>query len=86
MKHDPPEVLSRVRRIETRLTQLMVGLGVPTQAQKPKFDAGSRTVTVPSIHSSLQEILDSIPEGWQGPVHVCIGSRQVATVALHGAV
>lgn len=78
------ETLARTRRIETRLTQLMIGLGIGTKADKPVFDQTHSVIHVPSMHSSLQEILDSIPEGWQGPARVCIGSNEIAQIALGG--
>lgn len=78
------ETLARTRRIETRLTQLMIGLGIGTKADKPVFNQEHNTIRVPSMHSSLQEILDSIPEGWQGPIRVCIGTNEVADIALVG--
>jgi len=71
------ETLARTRRIETRLTQLMIGLGIGTKADKPVFDQQHSTIHVPSMHSSLQEILDSLPEDWQGPVGVSIGQNPV---------
>lgn len=76
------EILSRTRRIETRLTQFMIGMGVHTQGQKPSFDQASSQVRIPSMHSSLQELLDSIPQGWQGPIRVCIGDKQLAVIEV----
>ena len=82
----PPdnEAIKRLRRIETRVTQIAVGLGIGTHAQKPEFDpggiTGSASVTVPSIHSSLKEILDSVPAGWQEAVIVRIGREDLATI------
>lgn len=78
------ETLARTRRIETRLTQLMIGLGIGTKAEKPVFDSRDGTTQIPSMHSSLQEILDNIPEGWQGPVGVYIGSRLLVTIEPPG--
>jgi hypothetical protein len=71
------ETLDRVRRVETRLTQLMIQLGVETQRQKPEFNPLRSEVKVPSPHSSLQEILDSLPKEWQDPIGVCINGRPV---------
>ena len=78
------EILSRARRIETRLTQLMIGLGVSTQAHKPTYDAASHTLTVPSIHSSLKEILDSIPENCHDDVAVRLGDSVLIWVSRAG--
>jgi hypothetical protein len=73
------ETLQRVRRIETRVTQLLVGMGINTQAQRPTFNCGN--LTIPSLHSSLKEVIDSIPESWRGPVDVFLGERLVVTLA-----
>ena len=78
------EDTKRLRRIETRVTQLAIALGIPTRAQKPAFDPEKASVVVPSMHSSLQEILDSIPEGWHRPVTVRIGGRNVLDVRVPG--
>lgn len=78
------ELLARARRTETRLTQLLVGLGIGTKAEKPAFDQTHGTIQIPSMHSSMNEILDSIPEGWQGPVGVCIGAKPFATIERRG--
>lgn len=83
--HEAPgdELLSRTRRIETRLTQLMIGLGIETQAQRPLFSedsSGHGRLIVPSRHSPLKEILDSIPDDWHGPVRVFVGADPVLTI------
>lgn len=72
------ETLQRVRRIETRVTQLLIAQGIHTDAQKPIFNEG--TLLVPSIHCSLKEIIDSVPRNWHGPVGVFVGTDQVATI------
>lgn len=79
------ETVERCRRIETRVTQIAIGLGIRTDQQRPEFDAGSisggpASVKLPSPHSSLKEIIDSIPPGWHEPVEVFIGDRHVAMV------
>jgi hypothetical protein len=78
------ELLQRVRRIETRVTQLLVAAGIDS-GKKPVFVAGppgstSATILLPSPHSSMKEILDNIPEKWEGPVEVMIGTIVVATI------
>ena len=70
------ETLQRARRIETRLTQLMIALGVQTDTQKPYFNEGS--IIAPSQRCSLQELIDSIPVSWQGPVTVFVGADRIA--------
>lgn len=79
------ETLQRVRRIETRMTQLMVGLGVPTHAQKPKFSPGVNGqpahVELPSPHSSVKEALDAIPAGWPELVKVVIGGDVIGEIS-----
>lgn len=74
------ETLQRVRRIETRLTQLLIAQGIHTDAQRPIFNEGS--VLVPSIHCSLKEIVDSVPGNWQEPVSVFVGTDRVATISV----
>jgi len=81
------EELQRLRRIETRVTQMMVALGIDV-GQKPVFKmvdvAGEKreaaVVDLPSPHSSLKEVLDNIPASWDGPVGVFVGDRLVATI------
>lgn len=81
------EVRGRTRRIETRLTQLMIGLGISTDSQKPEFLAGqARTqagyaVVLPSPHSSLREILAAIPAHAIGtPVDLYLGADRIAVL------
>lgn len=77
------EVLARTRRIETRLTQLMLGLGITTQAQRPVFERGSSrlaTMQLPSPHSSAREIHASIPEDFTGLVDVMLGDKLLFTI------
>lgn len=74
------EILARTRRTETRVTQIAVALGVTTQAQRPEFNPIKSRVVVPSVHSSLREILDSIPKDWKNPVEVYIGDELLTTV------
>lgn len=78
------EVRDRTRRIETRLTSLILTLGGETEAQKPAFGMntlnGCAAVRLPSIHSSMKEILDAIPPDHQAPVEVYIGEELVVTL------
>ncbi len=78
------ETLSRTKRIETRLTQLMIGLGVDTRTQKPAYDAHNNTLAVPSIHSSLKEILDNLPENCHDEIQVFLGGSEVCFVRRGG--
>lgn len=82
--HLDVEILQRARRIETRVTQLLVHLGIDAGAQKPIFDPGNlqgrATVTLPSRHSSLAEIIAAIPETFAGPVDVFIGGERIAVL------
>ena len=77
------ETLSRVKRIETRLTQLMIGLGIDTRSQKPQFDANLTVIKLPSPHSSIKEILDSVPESCHDEVQVFLGNSRICLVR-HG--
>ena len=75
------EVQERTRRIETRLTQLMIGLGVNTKAQRPAFAPATDTevarMQVPSPHISLREISSAIPAGCVDDVHIFVGDDYV---------
>lgn len=77
------ETLQRVRRIESRLTQMMVAMGLKTPAQKPSFQRG--VLEVPSRHSSLNECVGSIPSDWIGPVKIVIGGELIAEIVVRGA-
>lgn len=80
------EMLSRVRRIETRMTSGFIELGVSVTAQKPEFHpAGGNQqarVDVPSRHSSLSEIMACVPQDHDGPIQVFVGSDRIAVVSL----
>lgn len=83
------ELTQRTRRIETRLTQLMVALGINTNSQKPTFlkgqprSAAGSTISVPSPHSSLKEILEAIPDNQAGsPVDIYLGPDRVGIITL----
>lgn len=80
------ETLSRVRRIETRLTSALIALGVSTAAQKPEFAPakGNKPAQIfaPSRHSSLNELIDCVPKNHTGAIEVLIGSDCVATLAV----
>lgn len=80
------EVLERIRRIETRVTHGFQALGVDTRSQKPVFDYDSGCLTIPSMHSSLKEILAAIPVEWHGTVVVQIGTTIMATISRDGTV
>lgn len=79
------EIVQRCRRIETRLTQLLISQGVDARQQKPSFDEASPAsarMVVPSMHSSVKEIIDSIPAEFEGAVAVYIGEQHVMDVRL----
>ena len=78
------EILDRVRRIETRVTKVAnhLGLGPPTEKARFAVPPNSRmaVIDLPSPHCSLKEIIDIIPDTWEGPVGVFVGDQLVATV------
>lgn len=82
------ETLQRTRRVETKLTQMMIVMGIDTQSQKPLFVPGSASsgakLVLPSPHCSLKEMIDNIPETWNGPVEVFIDDERVATLGRAG--
>ncbi len=73
------ETLSRARRIETRLTSLLVALGYDTETQKPEL-LRDGTIRIPSPHTSWREIIDAIPKDWTGPVDIYIRNEFVGTI------
>lgn len=82
------ETLSRVRRTETRVTSIAVALGVHTGAQKPEFQPAKSgepaRIIAPSKHSSLNEIVDSVPKNHCGPVKVFVGEDPIAVISVGG--
>lgn len=80
------EILSRTRRIETRLTQFMIAQGVDTFSQKAAFapsqDSNVGHIAAPSGHCSIKELLDSVPEGWHGRVDVFVGGDRLTTLVV----
>ncbi len=82
------EELQRLRRIETRITQFMVAMGVDVVgAQKPQFKQinnafGARGVVIaPSMHTSMKELLDCIPKTWgDAPVDIMLGDQLIAHI------
>lgn len=80
---DRDEILARLRRIETRVVQHMTAVGIDTRSQKPVFTRnpdGSSRIMVPSPHTSLKELLDSVPDTCEGPVDVFMGDDRVACI------
>ena len=60
------EILSRSKRIETKVSKLMERLGFADEAgERPSWENGS--VKVPTAEASLKAILDMIPSSWTDP-------------------
>lgn len=78
------ESLERLRRIETRLTTLSIGLGIDTTTRKPIFaaDEGPATIQLPSIDCSMKSIVACIPPDWVGHIDVRLGDEVVTTIAV----
>lgn len=77
------ELLARTRRIETRLTQTMLHLGIPTQAQTPTFESRPNAcglVTIPSLHTPINAIMAVLPAKWDGWVDIIHNGELVATM------
>jgi len=74
------EVLDRTRRIETRLTQLLIASGEKPHSTPPRFVEELRGIELSSPHTSLKEILDNIPAMCVMPVVVLLGGAQVAII------
>lgn len=56
------EVVDRMRRVETRITAFLEAQGFDTGVRRPRWADGD--ILVPSAQSSLQDILNTIPEDW----------------------
>lgn len=81
------EVSDRARRIETRLAQTMIFLGVPLSTQKPDFHQHANnkrraTINLQSRNTALSEILACLPSGWAGEARVMIGAEHVTTLVV----
>ena len=83
------EIRDRTKRIETRLTQTMVAQGIPTRAQQPEFFPGSAVrnpyVLIPSPHTSIKEVVDSIPENCNEEVGIYLKGEAVARLRVFRA-
>jgi hypothetical protein len=55
------EVVDRTRRVETRLTKLIIALGFETGARKPVWDAEHHSIVVPNASTSLADCIDVFP-------------------------
>lgn len=78
------ETVSRTRRIETRVTQLLVGMGFDTESQKPHWDPTAASLSLPSPHTSFKECLAAIPNDWTKDVKLFIGNELVGTFRRSG--
>lgn len=80
------EVAARTKRIETRLTQLMIAMGVGTEHQKPVFDPGSVSkaplLVLPSRHTPWSEIAAAVPAGFSGELLLYIGNDRLGSITL----
>lgn len=74
------ETLSRARRIETRVTQMLLAMGCDTEAQKPHWDPTTGVLHLPSPHTALKECLAAIPKSWTGAVKLSIGNELVGVL------
>lgn len=65
------EAVDRTRRIETRQAKHLTALGFETGARKPIWKGGVvGVVEVPSLATSLVDIISVIPELWDDEVEV----------------
>lgn len=74
------ETRDRSRRIETRLVKLMNHLGYDPNTQSPVWENG--VLRVPSVSVALIDILDAIPERWNGPVEVYHDRHHMMTLRV----
>jgi hypothetical protein len=85
------EILTRSRRTETRLTTLMIHMGLDAQGQKPVFQDNRAygeaidkrsAMQLPSIDCSMKSMLAAVPEGFRGMIDVLIGTDHVTTLVV----
>lgn len=62
------EILQRITRIETRAVKFHQFMGWDPGTNKPSFHVGATApyVALPSIHTSISEVLEVIPAGFKG--------------------
>lgn len=68
LSRDLREMKDRLRRMETRFVQLAEHMGFDTEKKLPTFAAGQ--VQLPSMKTSLDDILAALPHSWDGEVAV----------------
>lgn len=85
----PTEAIARLRRIETRVTQLAIAAGIMTQSTPPVFHmstpARSAYVELPSPRAALDGVIDAIPVGWAGPVALRFKGELIGTLSFPDA-
>jgi len=81
------EIRDRCRRIETRLTKLMLEMGHETERQKPVFVPAqpdvSACISLPSHDASVRDSLRAIPPGWTGELRFVVGRDTLAVIDVH---
>lgn len=68
LSRDLREMRDRLRRMETRFVQLAEHMGFDTEKKMPTFAAGQ--VQLPSMQTSLADIVAALPHNWDGEVAV----------------
>lgn len=77
-EHKIDEIADRTRRIETRITKYIESQGVDTGVRRPTWSRGD--VSVPSLDTSLRDILAAIPDGYPNDVPVYHKQAKIATI------
>jgi hypothetical protein len=75
---DLHEMKDRLRRMETRLVKLFEHLGLDTERKLP--DYGSGVVNIPSMMTSIEDIMRALPEGTKLPINVFHKKQYVVTL------
>lgn len=77
------ETLQRLRRIETRVTEVAIAMGVGQGAQKPEYRSGyPGKIILPSPHASIASILEALPDRSVGEVDVFVGETYLTTLRV----
>lgn len=80
------EELARLRRIETRVTNIAMALGVGVNTQKPEYypPVGmlEGKLVLPSQHTALSEMLAAVPDNHIGPISLVFGGKTIAKIEI----
>jgi len=80
------EITDRCRRLETRITKFMEYQGFDVQSKKPRFQqrpGEPPEIVIHSLHTSIQDCLATIPEGWTNEDQINVTIKGEFVFALY---